>query len=206
MPSSSVYLRVMSKLSLGIRLPRRTVLHLSCILPRATLHHSSRDHVHEASLQERDPQAKLEAGLRHKPDRFGHVVSQANGNHHRVAAKEASKVERGRPATSVHGFVRPIELPRRTTGPVLMESSEVTKFACSAPELGTLCHPNWGQLEVEMSHPVLLDDKVKDKDLALAVRQLSPGLGTKPKTKHMFSNNQKTLGNDLRSMTSEEKP
>ena len=29
-----------------------------------------------------------------------------NGDHHRVAAKNDSKVERGRPATSVHGFVR----------------------------------------------------------------------------------------------------
>jgi hypothetical protein len=28
-----------------------------------------------------------------------------NGNHHRVAAKMVSKIERGRPATSVHGFV-----------------------------------------------------------------------------------------------------
>ena len=28
-----------------------------------------------------------------------------NGNHHRVAAKVVSKIERGRPATSVHGFV-----------------------------------------------------------------------------------------------------
>jgi hypothetical protein len=28
-----------------------------------------------------------------------------NGNHHRVAAKKESKVERGRSATSVHGFV-----------------------------------------------------------------------------------------------------
>ena len=27
------------------------------------------------------------------------------GNHHRVAAKVVSKIERGRPATSVHGFV-----------------------------------------------------------------------------------------------------
>ncbi len=26
-------------------------------------------------------------------------------NHHRVAAKVVSKIERGRPATSVHGFV-----------------------------------------------------------------------------------------------------
>jgi hypothetical protein len=29
-----------------------------------------------------------------------------NGNHHRVAAKVVSKIDRGRPATSVHGFVR----------------------------------------------------------------------------------------------------
>ena len=28
-----------------------------------------------------------------------------NGNHHRVAAKVVSKIERGRTATSVHGFV-----------------------------------------------------------------------------------------------------
>ena len=28
-----------------------------------------------------------------------------NGNHHRVAAKVVPKLERGRPATSVHGFV-----------------------------------------------------------------------------------------------------
>jgi hypothetical protein len=28
-----------------------------------------------------------------------------NGNHHRVAAKMVSKIDRGRPATSVHGFV-----------------------------------------------------------------------------------------------------
>ena len=28
-----------------------------------------------------------------------------NGNHHRVAAKVVSKIECGRPATSVHGFV-----------------------------------------------------------------------------------------------------
>ena len=28
-----------------------------------------------------------------------------NGNHHRVAAKVVSKIERGRSATSVHGFV-----------------------------------------------------------------------------------------------------
>jgi hypothetical protein len=27
------------------------------------------------------------------------------GSHHRVAAKKVSKVKRGRPATSVHGFV-----------------------------------------------------------------------------------------------------
>ena len=31
--------------------------------------------------------------------------SGQNGNHHRVAAKVVSKIERGRPATSVHGFV-----------------------------------------------------------------------------------------------------
>ncbi len=28
-----------------------------------------------------------------------------NGNHHRVAAKMVSKIDRGRPATSVHGCV-----------------------------------------------------------------------------------------------------
>jgi hypothetical protein len=28
-----------------------------------------------------------------------------NGNHHRVAAKVVFKIERGRPATSVHGYV-----------------------------------------------------------------------------------------------------
>ena len=28
-----------------------------------------------------------------------------NGNHHRVAAEKVSQIERGRPATSVHGFV-----------------------------------------------------------------------------------------------------
>ena len=28
-----------------------------------------------------------------------------NGNHHRVAAKMVSKIDRGRPATSVHGYV-----------------------------------------------------------------------------------------------------
>jgi hypothetical protein len=28
-----------------------------------------------------------------------------NGNHHRVAAEKVSKIERGRPATSVHGYV-----------------------------------------------------------------------------------------------------
>ena len=27
------------------------------------------------------------------------------GNHHRVAAKKVSQIERGRPATSVHGYV-----------------------------------------------------------------------------------------------------
>ena len=31
--------------------------------------------------------------------------SSHNGNHHRVAAKVVSKIERGRPATSVHGVV-----------------------------------------------------------------------------------------------------
>jgi hypothetical protein len=28
-----------------------------------------------------------------------------NGNHHRVAAKVVSKIDRGQPATSVHGYV-----------------------------------------------------------------------------------------------------
>jgi hypothetical protein len=28
-----------------------------------------------------------------------------NGNHHRVAAEKVSQIERGRPATSVHGYV-----------------------------------------------------------------------------------------------------
>jgi hypothetical protein len=36
---------------------------------------------------------------------LGHVVLRQNGNHHRVAAKMVSKIDRGRPATSVHGFV-----------------------------------------------------------------------------------------------------
>jgi hypothetical protein len=30
---------------------------------------------------------------------------QSNGNHHRMAAKKVSKIERSRPATSVPGFV-----------------------------------------------------------------------------------------------------
>jgi hypothetical protein len=33
------------------------------------------------------------------------LVQSDNGNHHRVAAKVVSKIERGRPAISVHGFV-----------------------------------------------------------------------------------------------------
>jgi hypothetical protein len=28
-----------------------------------------------------------------------------NGNHHRVAVEKVSKIDRGRPATSVHGYV-----------------------------------------------------------------------------------------------------
>ena len=32
-------------------------------------------------------------------------IPAMTGNHHRVAAKVVSKIERGRPATSVHGFV-----------------------------------------------------------------------------------------------------
>jgi hypothetical protein len=32
-------------------------------------------------------------------------ADRTNGNHHRVAVKVVSKIERGRPATSVHGFV-----------------------------------------------------------------------------------------------------
>jgi hypothetical protein len=34
------------------------------------------------------------------------LVQSDNGDHHRVAAKVVSKIDRGRPATSVHGFVR----------------------------------------------------------------------------------------------------
>ena len=33
------------------------------------------------------------------------LVQSDNGNQHRVAAKVVSKIERGRPAISVHGFV-----------------------------------------------------------------------------------------------------
>ena len=36
-------------------------------------------------------------------DSFGCVGT--NDNHHRVAARVVSNIERGRPATSVHGFV-----------------------------------------------------------------------------------------------------
>ena len=32
-------------------------------------------------------------------------IPAMTGNHYRVAAKVVSKIERGRPATSVHGFV-----------------------------------------------------------------------------------------------------
>ena len=34
-----------------------------------------------------------------------YLVKRSKGYHHRVAAKVVSKIERGRPATSVHGFV-----------------------------------------------------------------------------------------------------
>jgi hypothetical protein len=33
------------------------------------------------------------------------LVQSDNGDHHRVAAKVVSKIDRGRPATSVHGLV-----------------------------------------------------------------------------------------------------
>ena len=33
------------------------------------------------------------------------TFSRRTAHHHRVAAKVVSKIERGRPATSVHGFV-----------------------------------------------------------------------------------------------------
>ena len=33
------------------------------------------------------------------------LLLRTNGNHHRVAAKGVSKIKRGRPANSVHGFV-----------------------------------------------------------------------------------------------------
>jgi len=36
--------------------------------------------------------------------RFNRTL-KTNGNHHRVAAKVVSKIDRGRPATSVHGYV-----------------------------------------------------------------------------------------------------
>ena len=38
-------------------------------------------------------------------DGLGIYSLTTNGNHHRVAAKVVSRIERGRPATSVHGFV-----------------------------------------------------------------------------------------------------
>ena len=38
------------------------------------------------------------------------VSRWTNGNHHRVVAKKVSKVERGLPATSVHGFVSRVVL------------------------------------------------------------------------------------------------
>jgi hypothetical protein len=43
-----------------------------------------------------------------------------NGNHHRVAAKMVSKIDRGRPATSVHGFVRAFS--RTRTQPLVIGS------------------------------------------------------------------------------------
>ena len=36
---------------------------------------------------------------------LNYLVKRSKGYHHRVAAKVVSKIERGRPATSVHGFV-----------------------------------------------------------------------------------------------------
>ena len=36
---------------------------------------------------------------------LNYLVKRSMGYHHRVAAKVVSKIERGRPATSVHGFV-----------------------------------------------------------------------------------------------------
>jgi predicted NAD/FAD-binding protein len=36
---------------------------------------------------------------------LNYLVKRPKGYHHRVAAKVVSKIERGRPATSVHGFV-----------------------------------------------------------------------------------------------------
>ena len=33
------------------------------------------------------------------------LILRRNGNHHRVAAKVVSKIDRGQPATSVHGYV-----------------------------------------------------------------------------------------------------
>ena len=40
-----------------------------------------------------------------RPSRNSLRKFSPNGNHHRVAAKVVSKIDRGRPATSVHGFV-----------------------------------------------------------------------------------------------------
>ena len=37
--------------------------------------------------------------------RYRSLIEAVRGNHHRVAAKVVSKIERGRSATSVHGFV-----------------------------------------------------------------------------------------------------
>ena len=36
---------------------------------------------------------------------LNYLVKRPKGYYHRVAAKVISKIERGRPATSVHGFV-----------------------------------------------------------------------------------------------------
>jgi len=36
---------------------------------------------------------------------LNYLVKRPKGYHHRVAAKGVSKIERGRPATSVHSFV-----------------------------------------------------------------------------------------------------
>ena len=41
-----------------------------------------------------------------------YLVKRSKGYHHRVAAKVVSKIERGRPATSVHGFVLAVRRAR----------------------------------------------------------------------------------------------